>query len=600
MIGEIAVGIAGGLLLVLAFIGVGGGLLCSRSPESEPTGCLRRAPVAAALGFSVYSYASYPVVAVRSPPAGLIVALTLIGIVIGGRYWSATLRELLVWLREHSRAWKSPLVLGFGAMSVGLLILVGINWLTPPKEGDALQGYMFTARWLHRHAFAYSPYNPRYSLMPIATEIVYSLSFAFGTDLAAKVMDGLLGVLFLFGIYEFTRRYASPLFSFFAAASMAAMTSFVTNWANGKVDVTCGFVLFSAFSLLFWEPERLSTRNLGLSSFLVGTACAQKYSTWILVPAFLLAVVVISRARRERCLRTKLLGSCLVILLCLIPHFTRDIVLTNDPVAPFAKSVFPTKNVYLGHTSDAIPTRAFDIPKLPYLLFFAGDDSRKPGPLPLLILVGIPAFLWAARKEREPKWILSVALFQLAVWVAVRGSDWLVPRFLLAPVALLLVVSAVGLEHLSRRCDVGRWLTTAMVAGVLFTLGLWDNRHFRESWRFVLGRESRAEWQARMVPHRGYPALHAIAPRMDKDHRLMIGASIYNLPEETLPYASTERELYDFGFLSEEGRRDYLIQNHFAFVYYRGTGVPKWAEEARVVARANDWFVLYELQNGPS
>ena len=311
-------------------------------------------------------------------------------------------------------------------------------------------------------------------------------------------MDGFLGVLFLLGIYEFARRYASALCSFFAAASMAAMTAFVTNWANGKVDVTCSFVLFSAFSLLFQKSERISTRTLVLSSFLAGTACAQKYSSWVLVPAFLVAVALMTRERRQKGMLAKLFGSAVVILLCMIPHLTRDIILANNPAAPFAKALFPTKNVYMGHASDAIKVSLSDIVKLPYVLFFAGDDSRKPGPIPLLILVGTPALVWLGRKVREVKLILYVALIQLAVWVVARQSDFLVPRFLLTPVALLLVVSAVGVELLGRRSRVIRWATTAMVAFVIFTLGLWYNRHFRENWRFDLGQESRAEWQARM------------------------------------------------------------------------------------------------------
>ena len=241
------------------------------------------------------------------------------------------------------------------------------------------QGYMFTARWLYRHGFAYSPYNPRYSLMPIHTELVYSLTFAFGTDLAAKVMDGFLGVLFLFGIYEFARRYASPLFSFLAAASMASMTAFVANWGNGKVDITSAFVLFSAFALLFSKSELGASRNLLWSSFLAGTACAQKYTNWIFVPSFFLALILILRARGQRRTLGRLAAAGVVIVLCLVPHFVRDVVLANNPVAPFAKGLFPTRNVYLGHASDALRAGISELPKLPYVLFLPDTNRASPG-----------------------------------------------------------------------------------------------------------------------------------------------------------------------------------------------------------------------------
>ena len=600
MSGEVIIGLAGGALLVCAFIGIGGALLGRRAVGSAPAATLARVPIAAALGFSAYSYASYPIVALGSPSALLVIAFALAGILVGRRFWLDVLREIRPWLRELSLSLRSPIALGFAAMSAGLGVLAAVNWLTPPKEGDALQGYMFTARWLNRHGFAYSPYNPRYSLMPIQTEILYSLSFALGTDLVAKVMDGLLGVLFLLGIYELARRYASPLFSVFAAASMASMTAFVTNWANGKVDITCAFVLFSAFSLLFRKPEGASKRDFWLASFLAGTACAEKYTSWILVPAFLLAVGVLARGRGERRVAAKVLAAGAVVFLCLIPHLARDIALTGDPVAPFAKSLFPTRNVYLGHASDAITTRASDIARMPYLLFFDGDDARKPGPIPLLILVGVPAFVLLAPRRREVKWILIVTSFQLAFWIAVRRGDWLVPRFLLAPLGLLLVVSAVGAERLARDSRGIRWAIAALIAFDLFTLGLWDNRHFRENWPFVAGRETREQWQARMVPHRGYPALHALAPALDASHRLMIGNAVYNLPEDKLPFSSTERELFEFRSLPEDRQGDYLRRNHFAYVYYAGDDRPEWARGARVLSRVKNWYVLYAIGGEPS
>jgi hypothetical protein len=596
MSGEVALGVGGGLLLLLAFIGVGGAILRGGRSSEEP-GALASVPVAGALGFAAYGFLSYPVIALGSPPAWLLLLLIGSGILLGLRYWSAALRELSAALRSHSAAFRSPLVWAFGALGLGLVALVALNAMSPPKEGDALEGYLFTARWLYRHGFAYSPFNPRYSLMPIHTELLYSWSFAFGTDLVAKAMDFLLALLFLLGLFEFARRYASPAFAFFSAACLASMTAFVTNWANGKVDVTCAFVLFSAFSLLYSERGAPSTRTLLLASVLAGTACAQKYTAWILLPGFLLAIALRGREASSRRALAGVAAASGVILVCLVPHLVRDTLVTGNPVAPFARNLVPTRNVYLGHASDAI-REGSNLVRLPVTLFLAGDDGRKPGPIPLLVLVGCLGLL-VGRPERIPRQIFVVAVFQLAVWVIVRRADWLVPRFLLCPVALLLVVSAHGAELLSRRSRLLRWTVVVLVAFTLFRLGVWSNRHFRENLPFVAGRESRSEWQARTVPHRGYPALQALAPRLDANHRLLIGASLYNLPEEKLPFASTEKELAEFAELGPGARTPYLRSHRFAYVYEtlydKVAGTPEWARNAKVLAGAKDWFILYSL-----
>ncbi len=80
----------------------------------------------------------------------------------------------------------------------------------------------------------------------------------------------------------------------------------------------------------------------------------------------------------------------------------------------------------------------------------------------------------------------------------------------------------------------------------------------------------------------------------------MIGAAIYNLPEDKLPFSSTEKELSEFRSLTEASRRDYLVRNRFAYVYYTGNDTPEWAQGTRVLSRAKDWFVVYAIGDGRS
>jgi dolichyl-phosphate-mannose-protein mannosyltransferase len=491
------------------------------------------------------------------------------------------------------RSFTSPIFLVFAALSVALLALVSMNWFTPPKEGDALTGYMFTARWLYEHGLVYNPYNPRYSLFPLNTEMIYSLSFAFGTDLVAKSLDGLLGLTFLAAVYEFARRYTSALYSFFAAASLAIMKEFMTNWSSGKVDVLACFVCFAGISVLFKASKRSGLRLLVVGSFLIGTACSQKYTYWILCLTAPVWVYLLFREKHSRAVKAALVSAG-VIALCLLPHFAKNIAWTDNPVAPFATNLIPSHNIHLGHTSDALPTSWADLLLFPYKLFFR--YGLWQGPLPLLILVGVPLYLLARQKSRDVTLILGIAALQMVVWIAVIQSQWLAPRFIMLPVALLLVVAAVGLGRFCERRRLIRWATVAVMALLFAGLGAFTARHYRASLPFVMGREDRLSWQCRLVPHRGYGVLHDIGDKLGPDAKLMIATSLYNVPESKIPFISTEGEYEEFFSLPTNGKLEYLANHHFKYVYDTSKSQPDWATDL-VVKDQVTGVKLYELQS---
>ena len=117
-----------------------------------------------------------------------------------------------------------------------------------------------------------------------------------------------------------------------------------------------------------------------------------------------------------------------------------------------------------------------------------------------------------------------------------------------------------------------------------WSLGLWPRRHWRHSLKYVLGLESRAEWNAKYAAVRGYPVLHEIAPLLGPECRLLIERYQYNLPVEALPYMSTEAELLALHVLPESERIDYLNSNNFAFFYsyHFSQDTPEWLKGVRV------------------
>jgi hypothetical protein len=590
---EIAKALGVSLVLLVGFVGIGGMMLSALGYRTWRLTPLRLVPVAAALGFAVFSYVAWLLVAFGPPNAVVIISLAAAGMVAGRRFLVDAARESLSSLPQFLRQLRRPIPLACAILAAGFIALASMNWLTPVKEGDALRGYMFTARWLFTHGLTLSPYNTVYFLYPFNTEMVYSLSYAFATDLIGKCLDGLLGMLFLAGVYEFARRYASPLPSFFAAASLGIMTEFVISWGTGKVDILCAFTFFAGVSLLFAQPGP-ALRTVAAAAFLVGTSCAQKYTVWALAPGFVAAVWLFARREGLKLKETAALcaAASVVVALCLVPHFAKNVAWTGNPIAPFASGLIPTANAYLNpfDYSDASPMRLVDHVALPYKLFLDADAKRWPGPLPIMILLGLPCYLVLRKRVPGAALVLMVATVQLAVWIALRRGEWLAPRFLLIPTALFLVVSAAGLDAVSAGRRVVRGAVVATLLCAIAWSGVWQNRHFRVSWPFVAGLETRSAWQDRVVPARGYSALQALAPDLDHSHRLFTDASLYNVPEDKIGFLNTERELAEFLATPPSEQLSFLRRRCFAYFYFflSERTLPPWSEPLETVARYVD------------
>src|SRR5262245_42232311 len=448
-------------LFIAAFAGVGGRLL-EYAGLAGKSDALRRLPVAVALGFSVYSYLGYILLWFAPLPAILIIGLMVAGILVGRRYLgdlSAGSGEII---HNLFRSRISPLFVLLALISTGTLGLAFLNALVPTRHGDALSGYMLTAKFIAAQGLGYIPYNPRYSLFPLGTEIVFSYSFPFGTELIAQFLDYCLGILLIAGIYEFASRFARPLFSFMAAIGFLLTEEVLYNWASGKVDIAATFTMVMGWSLLFLVSESANPRAIALSAFLIGTACNQKYTNWVFGPTFPIAMLFV-KANWRRAVKPALLGVA-VIAACMLPHFIRNTIYTGNPIAPLARNLIPTSNVYLAHGdpgSAQYLVKRFNgvnlktILDFPASMFLAVDDEglSRTGLFPWIVFLGLCGCLLIVRSAKEVRAVLFFGLLQLAIWLILAPHRALPmhARYLLPVTALLCVPAAFGLQALTSR-----------------------------------------------------------------------------------------------------------------------------------------------------
>jgi len=566
-------------LFVAAFAGVGGRILEFAGLAGKPS-AFRRLPIAVALGFGVYSYLGYLLVWFVPLPALLILGLMVAGTLVGRRYLrdlSANFSELVGSLFRNR---ISPSFVVMAAISTGMLGLAALNALVPTRHGDALSGYMLTAKFIAAQGLGYMPYNPRYSLFPLGTEIVFSYSFPFGTELIAQFVDYFLGILLIAGIYEFANRYARPLYSFMAAIGFLLTEEVLYNWANGKVDIAATFTMLMGWSLLFLVSESANPRAIALSAFLIGTACNQKYTNWVFAPTFPVAVLLV-KANWRRAVQPALLGVA-IIGACMLPHFIRNTMYTGNPIAPLGRNIIPTTNVYLAHgdpVSAQYLVKRFQfldvnaLLQLPANMFLArdGEGWSRTALFPWLLFVGLLGCLFVFRSAREVRGVLIFGLFQLAIWLILAPHRALPmhARYLLPVTALLTAPAALGLQAFaSRKLVLRAGLVTAFTF-FFFLQGVWGIRSWRQHWRFVAGVQTEEQWQQIAQPDKGFTILHKLAPSLGPDRKLMIGANLYNLPFEKILFASTEEQFSRFRVVADTEKVALLRREHYRYYYHK-------------------------------
>jgi hypothetical protein len=301
-----------------------------------------------------------------------------------------------------------------------------------------------------------------------------------------------------------------------------------------------------------------------------------------------------------------------------VPHFIRNTLYTGNPIAPLARNLIPTSNVYLAHGdpgSAQYLVKRFQFVDLkaildaPANLFLARDEEglSRTALFSWVLFVGLLGCLLVFRSAKEVRGVLFFGLFQLAIWLTLAPHRALPmhARYLLPVTALLSAPAALGLQAFaSRKVILRAGLVTAFTF-VFFLQGVWGIRSWRQHWRFVAGVQTEEEWQRMTQPDKGYTILHKLAPSLGPRERLMIGANIYNLPFEKISFASTEEEFSNFRRTADGEKVALLRRENYRYYYHKHvftTGakfveVPDWCKGLPVVDQfpGEQGYTVFEI-----
>jgi hypothetical protein len=560
---EVITSVLFGGYILLSFLALGSFIVKKLIFKETNTRLAFLLPVSLATGFGVYALLYFLIYCFKQEPSvWMIIGLQTVGLAIGFRVFG----DILTWLKNYKTnlAIKKADLPWAGLLGLLVVVFIGLlflNALSPAKDGDAINGYLETSRWIFHNGFkSYDPYDAMYSTMPSFTEIIYSLSFSIKTEIAAKFMDAMFGMAFLVAIYGFASLYMRRVLAVYAALAFALLPGFFPLFSEGKIDMVCQFVLFSSLIVLFQnKKDYFNPRYVVLSAFLLGISLGQKYTVPVLTPIYFFYLIYILSQRKEGFagIAKYVVIVGLISGAVFLPHLVRDYKWTGNPLAPFNIPFFHSNTVFRQHKfseHDSTWTMAI--------------YARQIG-MHAILIIGLIVYLWNYKKLSRFNTIMAIVLIELVIWIAIVRHDWFTPRFILTIFALLLCGSYFAFAGWYNKYRAIRVILYLHLLGMFGYLAN-DMKRWGNYVPFVFGKQSRMTWENKYNV-RAAVILGKASDSLSEDRKLFVlnkgmsGVGI-KVPYEKLKYTNTENDFLAIGSTKLD-TFDFLRTNHFKYVF---------------------------------
>lgn len=375
--------------------------------------------------------------------------------------------------------------------------------MAPPFEYDELEYHLGApAEYIRAGRIEFLPHN-FYSNMPQLTEMLFLLGMTTASDIAAKMLHWVFGLLGAVAVYAIAARLWTRNVGLTAAA-LFYCTPFVQDLSQtARVDLATAFFGTLAFGALLVRWDEGENRAVWASALCAGAAVATK---WLAVPVIVLPVVAALLVRRRF---SAAFGYPLIVAVCVSPWLVKNWVFAGNPVYPLVSNVFASPHwsaeQALMFASKHYPSFGAEAAVELFTTFWRYSFS-EPRAVPLLLMTA-PLMLLVRKADpaaRRAGWLFVAAY---GGWFLFTFRPW---RFLFPAFPLAAMVGAYALEAAGR----GRWqqitlrATVAVVLAVsLAGLGLNTVIDVESPERvppklnflnYALGRVSRDEFVARM------------------------------------------------------------------------------------------------------
>lgn len=479
-------------LLVLLVLSAGLGRALLVRLRTEPWTRLDQVLFSVALGLGVCGYGVFALGLVGALNATyLTLAAAVLGVpaVWGVRALSRSGSHASPALEDRCGLWLFRL---FGSLLVAVGVTALVQCFVPPgaHEWDSLSYHLAAPRAFIEAGRIIELPTDHHSYFPFLTQMLFAAGLVFDGFAAAKLVHFAMGVLTVLTSFAVARRSLGERGGWIAALTVGLTP--VVAWEAGVAYIDLAQALYVAlgFHALLIYLETRTSQCAALCGAMCGLALGVKTLSLMPVTAFA-ASLMLSRARVRH-----LAPFASLLLVLGAPFYLRALVLTGNPVYPFAYSVFGGRywdahraRLYAGeHTSfgldGSLPTVGEDLraARRPHLPPSVADRVRNlvlapfalvgvprlfhnyndPGPLMCIGFLAValtPLSLLARRAPRPVVVCAGVA----ASWYVMWSLSMQYARYLIPMMPILAFLCAFGWVATSRKIRWFPWVGWAAV-----------------------------------------------------------------------------------------------------------------------------------------
>jgi Dolichyl-phosphate-mannose-protein mannosyltransferase len=481
-----------GFLILLAILSAGLGYRVLGWLRATPEHPLDAWALAVPIGLGAISLSVLGLAEVGWLTPSAIAGLLAIGLLVGGK--GGVVGTLASRPTSFDRGASGLVFWGlFGLTMFGTLL----TSLAPVTDGDALCYHLQVPKVFLAHGSAVFEPDLHETIYPLMTEALYAVGLALRGPVACRLIQWLLGLVFAANVTAIARP------SLGSRARWAGLIALLVPAISNGMSAPLNDVALAAFgnaaihAWICWR-DRPSWRSAVLAGVLMGLAIGVKYPALVLGGLLGIGFLTGWPAQRTRQILSHALVFGFVALVVGGAWYLRAYIYTGNPVYPFFRQVFGGSGIdeVLDPIKRPMPVTSWNLLTALGPLTLQPDRfdsfSHQFGPMFLLFL---PPLL-VMRPPRRVVGIVALGYAFLALCLTQRQSM----RFVLIAVGPLSVgVAWLTSTWYSRRSIPGRLLICLFLIMMIFEASLAVARA-RHGLSVVLGRESADSFLGRREP----------------------------------------------------------------------------------------------------
>src|SRR5260221_506613 len=317
-----------------------------------------------------------------------------------------TLRIALLLCKKRVATESKSLLIILLLIWMALQMLINFIGVLGPELGfDALWYHLTLPKlYLLWHQILHIPGGLLYySDMPKLTEMLYIPGIVLFSDIGAKAIHFLFGILSCIALYKLGRKFFTPLLSLLTVAIF--YSNLVVGWESISAYIDLSRTFFEIVALIgfFNWYESKKRKWLMYAAICMGLTIATKFLAIADIGIFLIGIflVVIFQKRKTFFIDCILFVIC--TLLIPLPWWVFSFLNTHNPFYPFFTPIYP-----FAHNFSLQPFR---------LVVYLWDVfTHSSDPISFLYIAFLP-FLWIVRKWSQKEFLLLViGLVSILTW----------------------------------------------------------------------------------------------------------------------------------------------------------------------------------------